>query len=98
MQLLMSLFLLQLSHELRTTEKGLFNMLFGIFGFPFGLTMTVLNGASLFTSNVAYMMAAFIERKSSVWGAVRIVCMSWITNFMGKCKSFDAGRLKVMQV
>jgi hypothetical protein len=82
---------LQLSKELRSTEKGLFNLLFGIFGFPFGLTITVLNGASLFTSNVAYMMAAFIERKSSAWGALRIVALSWVTNFMGEWGPLNQG-------
>jgi hypothetical protein len=48
----------QLSAELRAAQPGLFNLMYGVFGFPLGLSMVVINGASLFTSNVAYMTAA----------------------------------------
>lgn len=73
----------QLSKELRSKEPGLFNFLFGIFGFPMGLTLCVLNGASLFTSNCAFMTCACIEGKSSLKGAVRIILLSYLTNLCG---------------
>lgn len=73
----------QLSKDLRTKEPGLFNFLFGIFGFPMGLTLCVLNGASLFTSNCAYMVCAYIEGKAPLTGVVRILLTSYFANLCG---------------
>lgn len=62
----------------------MFNLLFGAYGFPVGLSMCVINGASLFTSNIAYMMAAFIEKRSTGMQALRVVWLSYFTNLVGE--------------
>lgn len=62
----------------------MFNILFGAYGFPVGLSMCVINGASLFTSNIAYMMAAFMERKSTAWQSLRVVWLSYFSNLVGR--------------
>lgn len=73
----------QLSKELRSKEPGLFNFLFGIFGFPMGLTLCVLNGASLFTSNCVYMTCAYIEGKANLRAVARILLTSYFANMCG---------------
>lgn len=73
----------QLSPEYRKAEPGMFNLLFGAYGFPVGLTLCVINGASLFTSNLAYMMASFIERKTTALQSIWIVLFSYFTNLCG---------------
>lgn len=62
----------------------MFNLLFGAYGFPVGLSLCVINGASLFTSNIAYMVAAFIEKKATVWQAMWVVWLSYFTNLCGE--------------
>jgi formate/nitrite transporter FocA (FNT family) len=62
----------------------MFNLLFGAYGFPVGLSMCVINGASLFTSNIAYMTASFMERKSTAWQSLRVVWLSYFSNLVGK--------------
>jgi formate/nitrite transporter FocA (FNT family) len=74
---------LQLSPAYRSTQPGLFNLLFGAFGMPMGLALCLINGASLFTSNVAYMTAATLEHKASCLGAVRLLLLSYFTNIAG---------------
>jgi hypothetical protein len=51
----------QLSKEFRMEQPGAFNFLFGIFGFPMGLTLCVVAGADLFTSNCMYATIAVAE-------------------------------------
>jgi hypothetical protein len=55
------------------------------YGFPVGLSMCVINGASLFTSNIAYMMAAYIQRKSSAAQGLYVIVLSYFMNFAGRC-------------
>lgn len=50
-----------LSEELRLEQPGLFNFLFSIFGFPMGLTLCVVAGADLFTSNCMYTTIGLAE-------------------------------------
>jgi formate/nitrite transporter FocA (FNT family) len=45
--------------------------------------MCVINGASLFTSNIAYMMAAYIQRKSSAAQGLYVILLSYFMNFAG---------------
>jgi formate/nitrite transporter FocA (FNT family) len=75
---------LQISADDRHENPGLFNLLFGAYGFPVGLSMCVINGASLFTSNIAYMMASFMERKSTAWQSLRVVWLSYFSNLVGR--------------
>jgi formate/nitrite transporter FocA (FNT family) len=58
-----------------------------------GLTMCVINGASLFTSNIAYMAAAFIQRKSSAGQALWIVWLSYFTNLAGGYDDVSTARV-----
>jgi formate/nitrite transporter FocA (FNT family) len=53
-------------------------------GFPVGLSMCVINGASLFTSNIAYMMAACIQRKSNAGQGVYVLLLSYFMNLAGE--------------
>eukprot|EP00882_Tetradesmus_deserticola_P012507 GHRQ01013258.1.p1 GENE.GHRQ01013258.1~~GHRQ01013258.1.p1 ORF type:complete len:321 (+),score=89.51 GHRQ01013258.1:640-1602(+) len=73
----------QLSPDYRKAEPGMFNLLFGAYGFPVGLSMCVINGASLFTSNIAYMAAGCIQRKASVTQGLYIIVLSYFTNLAG---------------
>ncbi|WIA42545.1 hypothetical protein OEZ86_008527 [Tetradesmus obliquus] len=73
----------QLSPEYRKAEPGMFNLLFGAYGFPVGLSMCVINGASLFTSNIAYMAAACIQRKASAGQGLFVLLWSYFMNLAG---------------
>lgn len=46
---------------------------------PIGLTMIVLSGADLFTSNVMFMGTAFLHRRISLYDLMR----SWVISFLG---------------
>ena len=48
---------------IKATDPGLQKMIFGAFGLPFGLLMTVLTGAELFTGNAALVPLAMLEGK-----------------------------------
>jgi formate/nitrite transporter FocA (FNT family) len=74
----------QIPAATRKENPGIFNLLFGAYGFPVGLSMCVINGASLFTSNIAYMMAAFIERRSTGMQALWVVWLSYFSNLVGE--------------
>lgn len=73
----------QLSPTLRIENPGLFTLTYAAFGFPMGLTICVVAGASLFTSNVGYMAASFFERRASFWSAVRVCAYSYVGNALG---------------
>jgi formate/nitrite transporter FocA (FNT family) len=78
---------LQLSPNYRAANPGMFNLLFGAFGMPMGLALCLINGASLFTSNVAYMGAATLERKASCLRSFQLLLVSLFTNIAGKLPS-----------
>lgn len=73
----------QMTKEQREEYPWLFNVLFGAYGFPVGLCMCVINGASLFTSNIAYMATAVIQRKAAAHQALRVLVMSYFANLAG---------------
>jgi formate/nitrite transporter len=73
----------QLSPALRHAQPGLYSLVFSSFGFPFGLTLCVIAGSSLFTSNVGYLTAAVWERRCSVLSAVRVCIYSYFCNALG---------------
>lgn len=62
---------------------GLQALLFGAVGFPFGFTCIVLTGAELFTSMCAYTTAALMEGGMNPWQALRLLVLSWLSNFAG---------------
>lgn len=73
-----------MSPDYRKSNPGMFNLLFGAYGFPVGLCLVIINGASLFTSNIAYMMAAYIEGKATSLQSLWIVWLSYFTNLCGE--------------
>ena len=73
----------QLSEHLRHAEPGLFTILYAVFGFPMGLTLCVINGASLFTSNIAYMTTCSLERRIKLWRVFAVLACSYICNLLG---------------
>ena len=74
---------LQLSPEYRKVNPGMFNLLFGAYGLLMGLSLCVINGASLFTSNIAYMMCSLMQKKSNILQMLYILILSWFTNLAG---------------
>jgi len=58
-------------------------MVFGAFGLPFGLFMTVITGAELFTGNAALVPLALIEGKASIGQLVKSLTISWTGNLVG---------------
>ncbi len=78
----------QMSRELRHEQPGLFTLVYSTFGFPLGLTLVVVAGAELFTSNVAYMTAHALEAGRARWrqsalGWLRVCGASWLLNLCG---------------
>lgn len=65
------------------TNYGLYKLIFGAVGFPFGFTTIVVCGAELYTSLCAYMTAAWWEGKVNALTVLRMLAISWIGNFMG---------------
>ena len=58
-------------------------MLYGSFGFPMGLTLCVVAGAELFTSNIAYMVLAYAEGKCNIGQLLYVWIGSWLANLCG---------------
>lgn len=61
--------------QLPTLQKeypGLQSLIFGAFGFPLGLTVIIIVGGDLFTSNCSYMMAALHEGKVTLRHLVQV--------------------------
>ena len=62
---------------------GVFKLIYGAVGFPFGFTTIMVCGAELYTGICAYMTCTVLERKCSVYDYFRIIIMSWIFNYVG---------------
>jgi len=60
-------------------NPGLQKIIFGAFGLPFGLIMTLVTGAELFTGNTALVGAAYMEGKTSRNNLVK----NWVSSYMG---------------
>lgn len=54
-----------------TIQASKYNLIFGFFGLPFGLTMIIIMGAELFTSDILFMTAALLE------GKVKVASVAW---------------------
>ncbi|CAM9647771.1 unnamed protein product [Choristocarpus tenellus] len=66
-----------------SANPGLQKIIFGAFGLPFGLFMTVVGGGELFTGNTAMVTAALIEGKATRAGLLRNWFFSYLGNFAG---------------
>ncbi|CAM9348801.1 unnamed protein product [Hapterophycus canaliculatus] len=65
------------------SNPGLQKIIFGAFGLPFGLFMTVVGGGELFTGNTAVVTSAVIEGKASAGGLIKNWVFSYLGNFVG---------------
>jgi formate/nitrite transporter len=54
-------------------------MIFGAFGLPFGLIMTLVTGGELFTGNTALVTAAWAERQITL----RDLLKNWLASYSG---------------
>lgn len=68
---------------LAATNPGLQNIVKGAFGLPFGLMMTLVTGAELFTGNTALVTAAVLEKKASLKQLVKSWTVSYSGNLVG---------------
>jgi len=64
-------------------NPGLQKMIFGAFGLPFGLIMTLVTGAELFTGNTALVGASAAEGKTSGGDLAKSWIASYAGNFVG---------------
>jgi len=65
--------------QLAAANPGLQKIILGAFGLPFGLIMTLVTGAELFTGNTALVTAAVQEGKASK----KDLAKSWISSYLG---------------
>ncbi|KAL4440622.1 hypothetical protein ABPG75_003623 [Micractinium tetrahymenae] len=72
-----------LSPDFRKEQPGAFNLLFGIYGFPMGLTLCVVAGADLYTSNCMYSSIAVYEGRYGLLGMLRCLAGSYLCNLVG---------------
>mmetsp|Transcript_16553 Transcript_16553/g.32308 ORF Transcript_16553/g.32308 Transcript_16553/m.32308 type:complete len:316 (+) Transcript_16553:177-1124(+) len=64
-------------------NPGLQKIIFGAFGLPFGLIMTLVTGGELFTGNTALVTAAVMEGKTSKKDLMKNWVASYAGNFVG---------------
>jgi formate/nitrite transporter len=64
-------------------NPGLQKIILGAFGLPFGLIMTLVSGAELFTGNTALVGAAYMEGKTSGKNLMKSWIASYAGNFVG---------------
>lgn len=64
-------------------NPGLQKIIFGAFGLPFGLIMTLVTGGELFTGNTALVTAAVMEGKTTKKDLVKNWVASYAGNFVG---------------
>lgn len=79
--------LLRLRHiALYPNSKSYFRnqkIIFGAFGLPFGLIMTLVTGGELFTGNTALVTAAAMEGKTTKADLIKNWVASYAGNFVG---------------
>jgi len=68
---------------LAATNPGLQKIVLGAFGLPFGLFMTLMSGAELFTGNTALVTAALLNGKASISSLAKSWGVSYAGNFAG---------------
>jgi len=66
-----------------SANPGLQKIIFGAFGLPFGLIMTLVTGGELFTGNTALVTAAYKEGKTDAKGLAKSWIASYAGNFVG---------------
>jgi len=69
--------------EIAANNPGLQKIIFGSFGLPFGLIMTLVTGGELFTGNTALVTAAYAEGKTDLKSLLKSWTFSYTGNFVG---------------
>ena len=69
--------------QIAEANPGLQKIIFGAFGLPFGLIMTLVTGAELFTGNTALVTAAKMEGKTTTKDLAKNWIASYAGNFVG---------------
>jgi len=69
--------------QIAEANPGLQKMIFGAFGLPFGLIMTLVTGSELFTGNTALVTAAVAEGKATKADLAKNWIASYGGNFVG---------------
>lgn len=68
---------------IKEANPGLQRIIFGAFGLPFGLLMTLISGAELFTGNTALVTTAVLNGKADTGGLAKSWFYSYAGNFVG---------------
>ncbi|KAJ1616245.1 formate/nitrite transporter family member [Pavlovales sp. CCMP2436] len=68
---------------IKEANPGLQRIIFGAFGLPFGLLMTLITGAELFTGNTALVTTAVFNGKATQGGLAKSWFYSYAGNFVG---------------
>jgi formate/nitrite transporter len=68
---------------LAASNPGLQKILLGAFGLPFGLFMTLMTGAELFTGNTALVTMSLLEGKCTTGQLMKSWGASYVGNFIG---------------
>lgn len=66
-----------------SANPGLQKIIFGAFGLPFGLIMTLVTGGELFTGNTALVTAAYKEGQTDGKSLMKSWVASYVGNFVG---------------
>jgi len=69
--------------QIAEANPGLQKIIFGAFGLPFGLIMTLVTGGELFTGNTALVTASAMEGKTTPAELVKSWVASYAGNFVG---------------
>jgi len=69
--------------QLAEANPGLQKIIFGAFGLPFGLIMTLVTGGELFTGNTALVTASAMEGKTTPAELTKSWVASYAGNFVG---------------
>jgi len=69
--------------QIAEANPGLQKIIFGAFGLPFGLIMTLVTGGELFTGNTALVTASAMEGKTTSAELIKSWVASYAGNFVG---------------
>jgi len=68
---------------IKAANPGLQRIIFGSFGLPFGLMLTTVTGAELFTGNTAIVMTSFLSGSTTLSKLLQNWSLAWVGNLIG---------------
>lgn len=69
--------------DVQQHNYGVFKLVFGAVGFPFGFMTILVCGSELFTSQCAYTTSALLERQIPLIKVLKMLIITWCGNFIG---------------